>query len=324
MIEVTDLTKNYGGLTKALRGISFEVKRGDVLGFLGPNGAGKSTTMKILTGYLLPTSGEARIDGLDVVDQSLEVRRRIGYLPESTPLYTEMTVDEYLRFAAEVRGVPGRDMRAAVGRVVDTCGLSRVTGKNISELSKGYRQRVGLAQAMVHTPDVLILDEPTSGLDPNQIVEVRDLITRLGEEHTVILSTHYLQEVEASCSRVIIIADGQITADDTAENLIAEVPTNLLQARIKGPSDAVVRQLGELFHGKAVREVSRDGDYGVFSIDCGPSRDTRPEEALAELVVKNKWGLAELTRERAHLEQVFHQRTLVEEDEIIDEEVTDA
>ena len=204
MIEVHELSKDYG-LTRALKGVSFTVERGDVLGFLGPNGAGKSTTMKILSGFLLPSGGRASVGGFDVVRDSLEVRRRIGYLPESTPLYTEMRVDEYLTFVAEIRGVPGSQLRSAIGRVVDLCGLERVTGKNILELSKGYRQRVGLAQAMVHEPDVLILDEPTSGLDPNQIIEIRGLIERIGDEHTVILSTHYLQEVEKSCNRVIVV-----------------------------------------------------------------------------------------------------------------------
>jgi len=309
MIEVRELTKNYG-TARALKGISFEVKRGDVLGFLGPNGAGKSTTMKILTGYLLPSGGRAAVDGLDVVERSLDVRRRIGYLPESTPLYTEMLVHEYLRFAAEIRGVSGAEVRRAVARVVDTCGLGAVTGKTILELSKGYRQRVGLAQAMVHNPDVLILDEPTSGLDPNQIVEVRSLITRLGEEHTVILSTHYLQEVEASCSRIIIINLGEIVADDTRENLIAAMPAKSLLARIKGPSDAVIRQIGELFPGRSVQEVHRDGEYGSFRVECGAARNTHAEEALAELVLKNRWALAELVRERAHLEDVFRGLTL--------------
>jgi len=309
MIEVTELSKNYG-LTRALKEVSFEVKTGDVLGFLGPNGAGKSTTMKILTGYLLPTSGRASVDGLDVVDDSLEVRRRIGYLPESTPLYTEMLVQEYLRFAAEIRGVPGRDLASAVDRVIDTCGLASVTGKTILELSKGFKQRVGLAQAMVHTPEVLILDEPTSGLDPNQIVEVRSLIKRLREEHTVILSTHYLQEVEAACSRIIIIADGTIVADDTRDNLIATMPSKALVARIKGPADAVIRQIGELFPGRGVQEVRRTGEYGVFRVDCGAGRDSTAEEALAELVVKNGWALAEMTREKAHLEDVFRDLTM--------------
>ena len=309
MIVVEQLAKNYG-LTRALKGISFEVARGEVIGFLGPNGAGKSTTMKILTGYLLPSGGRASVDGLDVVDDSLAVRRRLGYLPESTPLYTEMLVHEYLRFAAEIRGVPARDVKAAVGRVVDTCGLAGVTGKSILELSKGFRQRVGLAQAMVHNPDVLVLDEPTSGLDPNQIVEVRSLITRLGEQHTVLLSTHYLQEVEVSCSRIMIVTEGDIVANDTRDNLVARMPAGALRARIKGPAENVQSQLQELFTGKAIEVVSRDGEYGVFRVDAGSGTGTDPEEALAELVQKNGWALSELSRERATLEDVFRELTL--------------
>ncbi len=308
MIVVEELAKNYG-LTRALKGVSFEVKRGEVIGFLGPNGAGKSTTMKILTGYLLPSGGRATVDGLDVVESSLEVRRRLGYLPESTPLYTEMLVEEYLRFAAEIRGVPGRELGSAVERVVHTCGLTGVTGKSILELSKGYKQRVGLAQAMVHNPDVLVLDEPTSGLDPNQIVEVRSLITRLGEEHTVILSTHYLQEVEASCSRIIIVAQGEIVADDTHDSLVSRMPSGVLRARIKGPADNVKSQLSELFPGKAIAEVSREGDYGLFRIDCGAAAGNAAEEALAELVAKNGWGLTHLARDTATLEDVFRDLT---------------
>ena len=193
MIEVERLEKSYG-FARALKGISFQVQKGEVIGFLGPNGAGKSTTMKILTGYLLPSGGRASVAGHDVVADSLAVRRCIGYLPESTPLYGEMRVDDYLQFCADIRGIAGGKQKAAIARAVELCGLQRVTGKNIVELSKGYKQRVGLAQAIVHEPPVLILDEPTSGLDPNQIVEVRKLIERLGKEHTVVLSTHYLQE----------------------------------------------------------------------------------------------------------------------------------
>ena len=188
--------------------------------------------------------------------------------------------------------------------------MKRVTGKTILELSKGYRQRVGLAQAMVHNPDVLILDEPTSGLDPNQIVEVRSLITRLGEQHTVILSTHYLQEVEASCSRVVIISQGDIVANDTRANLIDRLPAKSIRARIKGPADAIVRQIDELFPGRGAEEIGRDGDYGLFRVQCGESSESTSEEALAELVVKNGWALSELSREKAHLEDVFRDLTL--------------
>ena len=309
MISVENLSKSYGP-TRALAGISFQVKRGDVIGFLGPNGAGKSTTMKILTGYLLPTGGSATLDGLDVVKDSLEVRRRIGYLPESTPLYTEMLVGDYLRFAAEIRGVPGRKLTAAVDRVVGLCALDKVVGKNIVELSKGYRQRVGLAQAMVHEPDVLILDEPTSGLDPNQIVEVRRLIRKLAEEHTVILSTHYLQEVEAVASRMIIVDRGSIVADDTGPNLIKTMASTAIRARVKAPLDALQAQLGELMPGREVEVLGTDAGYHDLRIHVStdPTDSTVPE-ALAELVAKNGWALAELGREPVTLEDVFRHLT---------------
>ncbi len=308
MIEVDKLQKNYG-FARALKGISFSVKRGEVVGFLGPNGAGKSTTMKILTGYLLPTGGRASIAGLDVVEQSLEVRRRIGYLPESTPLYGEMRVDDYLRFCAEIRGVPAGRLRGAVGRAVELCGLQRVLGKNIVELSKGYKQRVGLAQAMVHEPEVLILDEPTSGLDPNQIVEVRRLIEQLGQQHTVVLSTHYLQEVEKSCSRVVIISQGAIVADDTKDALVQKAPMGAVHARIRGPAGRVESQLKELFPGRDVVSLESSGDVTLFSIDCGDSRGPI-EESVGRLVLKNDWGLLELVRQRGSLEDVFRSLTL--------------
>jgi ABC-2 type transport system ATP-binding protein len=308
MIEVDKLQKN-AGFARALKGISFSVQRGEVVGFLGPNGAGKSTTMKILTGYLLPSGGRASIAGLDVVEQSLEVRRRIGYLPESTPLYGEMRVDDYLRFCAEIRGVDAGRVRGAVGRAVELCGLQRVLGKNIVELSKGYKQRVGLAQAMVHEPEVLILDEPTSGLDPNQIVEVRRLIEQLGQQHTVVLSTHYLQEVEKSCSRVVIISQGSIVADDTKDALVQKAPMGAVHARIRGPAERVESQLKELFPGRAIAVLERDGEVGLFSIDCGDSRGPI-EESVSRLVLKNDWGLLELGRQRGSLEDVFRSLTL--------------
>ena len=306
MIEVEKLEKNYGP-ARALKGISFDVQRGDVLGFLGPNGAGKSTTMKVLSGYLLPTGGRASIDNLDVVKDSLEVRRRIGYLPESTPLYTEMLVLDYLRFVGRIRGVTANRLKAAVDRVVDLCGLRAVTGKNILELSKGYKQRVGLAQAMIHEPDVLILDEPTSGLDPNQIVEVRSLIMRLGEQHTVILSTHYLQEVEASCSRVIIVSQGEIVADDTCANLVSDVSVGAVQARISGTGEQVSQGITASVPGATIEEIGRDGDYGCYRIS---GLDESAQAGLAEVVVRNGWSLAEIKPERASLEDVFRKLTL--------------
>ena len=310
MIKVAQLAKSYDGIAYALKGISFEVERGEVVGFLGPNGAGKSTTMKILTGFLLPTGGTASVDGLDVVEDSLEVRRRIGYLPETNPLYYEMRVDDYLRFVAEIRGVKNLQVKNAIDRVVDLCGLDKVYGKGIIELSKGYKQRVGLAQAMIHEPDLLILDEPTSGLDPNQIVEVRRLITRLGEHHTVILSTHILQEVEASCSRIMLLSEGELVADGTHDELVSQVAAGDIQVRIKGPSNNIRKQLGELLGTTPVEEVARNGEYGVYRITVAERQDTSIEEGIAHLVVKNGWGLAEIARQQPNLEDFFHQKTL--------------
>jgi ABC-2 type transport system ATP-binding protein len=309
MIEVERLEKSYG-FARALKGISFRVARGEVVGFLGPNGAGKSTTMKILTGYLLPSGGRASVAGHDVVADSLAVRRAIGYLPESTPLYGEMRVDEYLRFCAEIRGIPADRRRAAIARAVELCGLSRVTGKNIVELSKGYKQRVGLAQAIVHEPPVLILDEPTSGLDPNQIVEVRKLIERLGKEHTVVLSTHYLQEVEKSCTRVIIVNQGEIVADGTRSELIAKHPAGALRLCVRGPEAAVQAKLQQaLPAGTPLAVVARAADLVEFRVDAPPA-DAPLEEALARCVVGGGWDLLELQRERATLEDVFRSLTL--------------
>ncbi len=306
MIKVENLSKSYGQ-TQALKGISFEVADGEVIGFLGPNGAGKSTTMKILAGYLLPTGGGASVDGMDVVKDSLEVRRRIGYLPESTPLYTEMRVDEYLRFVARIRGVEKSRLKTALSRVVELCGLQRVVGKTVIELSKGYKQRVGLAQAMIHEPELLVFDEPTSGLDPNQIIEVRELIRRLSEEHTVILSTHYLQEVEAVSTRVIIVNLGQIVADDSQENLVSTVETRGLKARIKGPADKVTAQLSELLPGHPIKVLSKDGETTLFGFGLGSKKkdDSFIGDAIAQLVVKNGWELHELIKEQASLEDVF-------------------
>ncbi|MBL9080016.1 MAG: ATP-binding cassette domain-containing protein [Planctomycetes bacterium] len=314
MIEVDRLEKTYG-FARALKGISFSVRKGEVVGFLGPNGAGKSTTMKILTGYLLPTGGRATVDGLDVVERSLDVRRRIGYLPESTPLYAEMRVDEYLAFVAEIRGVPRDRRRSAIARAVELCGLTRVTGKDIFELSKGYRQRVGLAQAIVHEPPVLILDEPTSGLDPNQIVEVRKLIERLGEQHTVVLSTHYLQEVEKSCTRVIIVHQGQIVADGSREELIQRRPAGGLLARVRAPEAAVLAQCTELLPGCPTTVVERGDGSILYRIDVQGAK-APVEEAFARLVVKNGWDLLELHRERPSLEDVFRALTLGSEPEV--------
>jgi ABC-2 type transport system ATP-binding protein len=282
-----------------------------VIGFLGPNGAGKSTTMKILTGFLLPSGGRAGIAGFDVVKDSLEVRRRIGYLPELNPLYYEMRVDDYLKFAGRIRGVSAKALKPAVDRVVDLCKLERVTGKSIIELSKGFKQRVGLAQAMIHKPELLILDEPTSGLDPNQVVEVRELIKDLGRDHTVMLSTHILQEVEASCSRIIIINLGELVADGTTDELVAELPAGDILLRVRGPEDHILSQLRELVGDDCPVEVEDrdgDGDYRTYKVWVGGRKDYL-EDAIAHLIVKNGWSLNALWRERHSLEDFFRHRT---------------
>ncbi len=224
MIKVENLTKRYAGHT-AVKDLSFEVGKGEIMGFLGPNGAGKSTTMKILSSFMPATSGRASIAGYDVFEQSLQARAHLGYMPENVPLYTEMRVTEYLDYRAALKGVPHRRINERVGDVKELCGLKEVEKKLIGSLSKGFRQRVGLADALVHEPDLLILDEPTSGLDPNQIRQVRDLIKNLGKQHTILLSTHILPEVEMTCSRVIIINKGRIEACDTPENLLGEIRT---------------------------------------------------------------------------------------------------
>ncbi len=307
MIQVENLKKHYGP-TQALAGVTFEVPRGEVLGFVGPNGAGKTTTMKILTGFLYPDEGSARLGGLDVLEQPLETRKLVGYLPESNPLYMEMSVLSYLRFAADIRGVERRYRKAAVDKVVKDCGLAGVSGKDIGELSKGYKQRVGLAQAMIHDPDILILDEPTSGLDPNQIVEIRNLIKKIGQERTVILSTHYLQEVEASCDRVIIIHRGRIVADDKLERLVAQDGDLPVFLGVIGPEEKVRAQLQELAGKENVETLERKGEAAFYRLH-GLPREMGNEAIFDLLATRNGWKLVELHRETPKLETVFRKLT---------------
>lgn len=308
MIRVQQLTKKYGSFT-AVKGISFEVEKGEIVGFLGPNGAGKSTTMKILTGFLPPTTGRASIAGFDVFDQSVEARRRLGYLPENTPLYSEMKVGEYLRYRAALKGVPGSKVRERVGDVLDLCQISDREKQLISSLSKGYRQRVGLADALVHDPDLLILDEPTIGLDPNQIRTVRELIKNLAEKRTVLISTHILPEVEMMCSRVIVIHRGQIRATDTAENLRKNhraVGELILEAKA-GP-DAV----DALKAIPTVKDVAAtpDGDWMTFTLRLDANAE--PGAEIMRLAMERKWEVREIHQKRATLEDVFAELTTSE------------
>lgn len=311
MIKVANLTKRFGGRT-VLDNLTFEVKRGEIVGFLGPNGAGKTTTMRVLSCYLPPSGGTVTIDGLDVLKDSLDVRRRIGYLPENVPIYSDMRVLEYLRYRARLKGLSGRILRSRIEEVVSRCGLTDVRRAIIGVLSKGYRQRVGLADALVHDPEVLILDEPTIGLDPNQIRQVRNLIKGLALRHTVLLSTHILPEVEMVCERVLIINKGRIVASDTADNLVGVMKGNLqIVVEVQGPADAVLAALKAV---KGMVGVLHEpvGEWGRFTCSCDSGTDIRTELFL--LIAQNKWVLRELKVEKRNLEDVFVSMTMKETD----------
>lgn len=306
-LEVQDLTKNYDTY-QALRGVTFNLKKGEILGFLGPNGAGKTTTMRILTGYIPPTSGKAMVAGYDVFTQSMQVRQRIGYLPESVPLYTEMSVWDYLDFAARLRGVQNRD--EAIERVMEKTNLSDRADTIINKLSKGFRQRVGIAQAMVHEPEVLILDEPTIGLDPKQIIEIRELIKSFGGEHTVILSTHILPEVSQTCSRVLIINQGKIVAEDTPARLSARIRgAENVHLQVAKASNEIKPELEKI---KGVLSVEPKAE-NVYEIETNAGTDRRAD--IAQMAVQRGWGVLELRPVSATLEEVFLELTTNEEAE---------
>ena len=302
MIKVENLTKRYAG-QPAIRDLNFEVSRGEIMGFLGPNGAGKTTTMRILASFMPPTSGRATIAGFDVFEQSLQARAHLGYMPENVPLYSDMRVTEYLRYRAALKEVQHRRVSERVGDVKELCGLKGVENKLIGALSKGYRQRVGLADALLAEPDLLILDEPTIGLDPNQIRQVRELIKNLGEQHTILLSTHILPEVEMTCSRVIIIHNGRIEACDTPENLLGKIRQAggvVLEAKVGKDNGA--DQLKKI---SGVREVITDGEdeWKRFSLRVESGVDVREE--VFRLATERHWSVRELTQRRATLEDVF-------------------
>jgi ABC-2 type transport system ATP-binding protein len=304
MIEVENLTKYYGP-TAAIQDVSFRVERGQIVGFLGPNGAGKTTTLRILSGYLPATSGTARVAGFDVFKDSLAIRRRLGYLPENVPLYSEMRVRTYLDFVAEVKGVRRSERRRRVAAAMERCRVEDVANQLIGSLSRGYRQRVGIAQAILHDPEVILLDEPTVGLDPKQIIEIRQLIKELADHCTVILSTHILPEVEMTCQRVIIINQGKIVAVDTLENLKAKVRSSgtvLLQ--VDGPAAQVQDQLQRVAGVLRVRVEPTQADGRTrYLVECAPDRDLRRD--LAAAVVRQGWGLVELRPADVMLEEVF-------------------
>ena len=310
-IGVRNLVKKYGDRA-AINDISFDVKTGEILGFLGPNGAGKTTTMKIITCYMPPTSGTVDVDGMDVREHSLAVRKKIGYLPEMNPLYFDMNALDSLEFAAELHGLRGNAMQQRVKEMVDVCGLEAVRHKDVGEMSKGYRQRVGLAQAMIHDPDVLILDEPTSGLDPNQIVEIRTLIKELGRAKTVVLSTHILSEVQATCDRVLIINDGIIVANGTPEQLqrtfqgAEEISLELKTSSLR-PIEEIIPKLKFVAYVNDVALLSHTGDVSKFEIHAEKGNDVR--EALFRTAVSEGWIILEMQRRITSLEEVFHTLT---------------
>jgi len=310
VIEAKDLTKHYGDFV-AIDKLNFSVKRGEVVGLLGPNGAGKSTTMKILTCYAAPTDGSARVNGYDVFEEPLSARASIGYLPENTPLYTEMLVLEYLEFAAEMRGYRGEDARKRIKRAVEQTSLGDVVGKEIRALSKGYRQRVGLAQALIHEPPLLILDEPMSGLDPNQATEVRDVIKDIGRERTVILSTHNLPEVEVTCDRVLIIARGKIVADDTPRTLSERAGRARFTLQLLDDGERTEKAEQTLGALPGVAKVARvESPRGELSFEVLPSAadDLRPQ--LFRCAVEAGYTLVGLSREGQNLEEIFRQLTV--------------
>jgi ABC-2 type transport system ATP-binding protein len=306
MIEVVDLVKKYAGVD-AVRGISFSVKKGEIVGFLGPNGAGKSTTMRMLTGYLPATSGKIMIAGMDLFTHSLEVRRKLGYMPENVPLYLDMRVKEYLDYRAGLKGIRPKLMKLRVGEAMDRCGIADVSKKMIGALSRGYRQRVGLADALVHEPELLILDEPTAGLDPNQIRSVRDLIKDLGKDHTILLSTHILSEVEMVCSRAIIIHRGKIEASDTLENLGKKVHSSTVYIEIKAKSDEAIKKLREIPTVFQVEAKVTGGDWIMLECQAAPGEDIR--DPIDEVIKRERWPLREFRKERATLEDVFVELT---------------
>jgi ABC-2 type transport system ATP-binding protein len=304
MIEVEQLSKSYGPI-KAIEDVSFVVEKGEILGFLGPNGAGKSTTMRILTCFMPPTSGTARIAGFDIFKDSLQVRRRIGYVPETAPLYTDMPVVSFLKFVGEIKGLSRRERLRQIGQVLDDCGIKDVQQRYIGKLSKGYRQRVALAQALLGSPEVLILDEPTIGLDPRQIIDIRQLIKGLAGRKTVILSTHILPEVSMTCQRVIIINRGRLVAVDTPENLTTKLQTSSrLLVRVEGPATDVVRALGTV---SGVQTVKEDGVGPANTVTCviESKKDLDVRKDIAAAVVRQNWGLLELRPVDLTLEEVF-------------------
>ena len=307
MIEIKNLYKNYGNV-RAVQGINFSISDGEIVGFLGSNGAGKSTTLKILSGYLSPSNGKVSINNLDIVKNSNEIKKIIGYLPESNPLYDDMMVYDLLEFTSKIRDIPRNEFKNALDRVVEQCGLNGVLHKNVRACSKGYKQRVGLACAMIHDPKILILDEPVTGLDPNQIVEIRELIKNLGKEKLVLMSSHILQEIEATVDRIIIIDNGKIVADGSTKKIIKSNKGNIqLQLEILGAKKGEIKNIEKEIKNINIKRILKSKRGYTLNIEYAEKDDPRKE--LFEFIVKSKWTLLEMTPKSETLEDIFRKLT---------------
>ncbi|MFL3028025.1 MAG: ABC transporter ATP-binding protein [Candidatus Neomarinimicrobiota bacterium] len=308
MIKVQDLSKNYGDV-QAVKSINFEINDGEIVGFLGENGAGKTTTLKMLTGYLVPTAGNVEINDLNINDSALEIQKQIGYLPELNPLYPEMSVYEYLEFIARVRNITGKKFREALTRVVDRCGLQGVVHKEVSSCSKGYKQRIGLAGSMIHDPKILILDEPVTGLDPNQIVEIRGLIKSLGREKLVLMSSHILQEIQATVDRIMIIHQGEIVANGTNDELMSSFRGNtLLNLEVRNTSEKSLKDLSVAVPNIDISNMEEKKDHHLIQLEY--SQEVDPREDLFNYAVSSGWIILKMTPTTTDLEDIFRKLTM--------------
>ena len=307
MLRVDNLSKNYG-IVKAVKSISFELNTGQIVGFLGANGAGKSTTLKVITGYLSPSSGNVFLDDKNIIDHHFDIQKEIGYLPELNPLYTDMKVHDYLKFHAEVRGITGADFTDALGRVVKDCGLQGIVHRTVGNCSKGYKQRIGLAAAIIHDPKILILDEPVTGLDPNQIVEIRQLIKKLGQEKIVLMSSHILQEIQATVDRIIIIHNGKIVADGTSDELIENSKgTTSLKLVVSGAEPDSVQNIKATIPSVSVQSSVDNENMKEIMIDYPSTSD--PRKDIFNYAVENNWVIYEMSASKNNLESIFRDLT---------------
>ncbi len=307
MVRIENLVKNYGHV-KAVRSINFTANKGEILGFLGANGAGKSTTLKVVSGYLTPTSGNVYIDDLNILDNSLEIRQHVGYLPELNPLWGDMKVYDILKFTGRIYDIVNRKFDNALDRVIDQCGLNGVIHKKISACSKGYKQRVGLAMAIIHDPSILILDEPVNGLDPNQIIEIRELIRNLGRDKTIIISSHILQEIQATADRIVVINQGQVVADGTGEELMASLKGNtLLTLEVKNATNEAIDSLPVEIPGIQLKDIIENDESHIIQINYSTEID--PREDIFKFAIKSKWSILEMSPYKKNLEDVFRSLT---------------